>query len=921
MKLHLPKLLLTAVLAVVAVGSGASALSLEHAIVSYSSFSTAAGASITLPQGWTYDASTGTLTGIDYSSICFKLDTSALTADKADTEVIYVNSLKADQTNQASWGFITDSTGTNLKGYWNNYSDADGAYGSAVVNNATLTAGKDENNKVVLHAKINGSGTYLYSDKGVSLYGDSGLKTTSGTLSSVTIDKSLVTDILYDVTYSDATIVSNTNGSWSKEYATISYNSFPSSKVDATVISSSTLQISGNSDTSSYGNPASGLVENGGDIIIGNKGQLFLQTWQTNNITTGLNIDLSDADIYIGAGANDYGALRLAAWSGDIVLGDITLIEDSAIWKEAAANGHTLSFNGAVSGDYTLEIKLLDATTFAGTVDLSGIKTTGSTTATFGSASVVTIDTLTTRAATSFTAEEGASVTFTDVNLDNNSRLTVTGEMTVSGQIESKSGGSGLTVNEDSTLTIGKLKNSWGIAMQIDGLLEIGSGGLQMTSGHADTVTGSGTITTSVLGVGNTGTYTFEGGLRLEIGAGGIKQTTENTTAVEKTILKDVTIAATESWTADVTKNLNLASATGTTFEIAESKSATISGVLSDYVINDSTTHVGKLVKDGKGTLTLKGNNTYTGGTDVKAGKLAAATGKALGKGGTTTISGGSLEITDAKATITKKSGNANATVSYISGSADDVYGIGNSGYKIEDAKVELASDGATTISNLLDGVELVNNGAGTVTAGNADNVLSAINADAGNVDIVNTQAQTLSSLTIGAGKTVGLYTGAAAPTTPTSADEATVTTGNLTAGAGAKLNANLVLSDGATVKLADALTMGSSVTLGEGMTLSGDLVSTIQGLGEGETTNLFTGVDELYLGGSTTASGNLTEADAVTLGTYFTGFDDTYYLGYDGQNVFAGVKSPVTPAVPEPTTATLSLLALAALASRRRRK
>ena len=97
--------------------------------------------------------------------------------------------------------------------------------------------------------------------------------------------------------------------------------------------------------------------------------------------------------------------------------------------------------------------------------------------------------------------------------------------------------------------------------------------------------------------------------------------------------------------------------------------------------------------------------------------------------------------------------------------------------------------------------------------------------------------------------------------------------------------------------------------------------MSTIQRLGEGETTNLFTGVDELYLGDSTVASGNLTEADAVTLGTYFTGFDETYYLGYDGQNVYAGVKSPVTPAVPEPTTATLSLLALAALASRRRRK
>ena len=211
-----------------------------------------------------------------------------------------------------------------------------------------------------------------------------------------------------------------------------------------------------------------------------------------------------------------------------------------------------------------------------------------------------------------------------------------------------------------------------------------------------------------------------------------------------------------------------------------------------------------------------------------------------------------------------------------------------------------------------------MNTGSGTLTAAHTGNVLSGIDAAAGNINILNSQEQELSSLSIGAGKTVGLYTGAAAPTMPTSADEATVTTSSLTAGTDATLNANLVLANGATVTMAEALTMGSTVTLGTGMTLAGDLVSTIKGMSEDGTVNLFTGVDALYLGDSTTASGALDATSGVNLDTYFNfeGASD-YYLGYDGQNVYAGVMQ----AVPEPTTATLSLLALAALAARRRRR
>ncbi len=50
----------------------------------------------------------------------------------------------------------------------------------------------------------------------------------------------------------------------------------------------------------------------------------------------------------------------------------------------------------------------------------------------------------------------------------------------------------------------------------------------------------------------------------------------------------------------------------------------------------------GGLVKQGTGTLTLSGANSYTGGTEVDAGRLVAASGSALGTGDTT-VKGGTL--------------------------------------------------------------------------------------------------------------------------------------------------------------------------------------------------------------------------------------------------------------------------------------
>ena len=253
-----------------------------------------------------------------------------------------------------------------------------------------------------------------------------------------------------------------------------------------------------------------------------------------------------------------------------------------------------------------------------------------------------------------------------------------------------------------------------------------------------------------------------------------------------------------------------------------------------------------------------------------------------------------------------------------------DTYGVDNFALTISNADVEVtAAANGTTISNRLIGVSLTNKGEGTLTATNGYNGYTAINAEAGNINITNFNKEgnqttvALNELLIAEGNKVGIYTGNELPAEPTSNNEGTVTTQALTVGKNAILNANLVLANGAKVTMAGALTMGSTVRLGTNMTLSGDLVSTIKTMSEDGTVDLFTGVDTLYLGDSTDASGTLDATSGEYLNTYFT-FDDQrdYYLGYAGGNVYVGVIT-----VPEPTTATLSLLALAALASRRRRK
>lgn len=196
----------------------------------------------------------------------------------------------------------------------------------------------------------------------------------------------------------------------------------------------------------------------------------------------------------------------------------------------------------------------------------------------------------------------------------------------------------------------------------------------------------------------------------------------------------------------------------------------------------------------------------------------------------------------------------------------------------------------------------------------------TSVVAEKGDITFTNAGTLLVSELTLGADCTVAAYRG----TEQTEAQEATIIVAagkTATFGKGATVLANLTIYNSATLMMSDALTMGSALTLnwGENLVLMDiDLVSTGSAL-------LFDSVDALTLRYSPdSAATKVAEGryDAVGLFSSITA-DGRAIDVADYDIVFRGGRVSLLnkSLAPEPATATLSLLALAALAARRRRE
>ena len=135
------------------------------------------------------------------------------------------------------------------------------------------------------------------------------------------------------------------------------------------------------------------------------------------------------------------------------------------------------------------------------------------------------------------------------------------------------------------------------------------------------------------------------------------------------------------------------------------------------------------------------------------------------------------------------------------------------------------------------------------------------------------------------------------------------------------RLEGSLTLASGSTLLLEGEFTLDGTLTLGTGLTLGGNVLELLNQLQYGQSLPLVSGLDSLTVQSlnakSTSEYSAFATDQELRAADYFSNLSPNMVLKYNGE---VGSLS-VSRVIPEPATSTLSLLALTALMSRRRRK
>ncbi len=239
----------------------------------------------------------------------------------------------------------------------------------------------------------------------------------------------------------------------------------------------------------------------------------------------------------------------------------------------------------------------------------------------------------------------------------------------------------------------------------------------------------------------------------------------------------------------------------------------------------------------------------------------------------------------------------------------------------VENASLDVSglvhADGRKTQATPASGGGIVKQGAGVLHLNNSGDELDRISVTGGTANIHGTEAYTLAQLQAATKVEVGFFAGA---TQDTSTKSSVTVSGSTLLGGAATLNTSLTLAEGSTLDMTDlgagSVTLNGALTFGGKVTMGENLLATVGTMYGWQELELFTGLS----GGVNLPSVTEAASDGKVLASeVFTNVNNAQlYVTYQ---VIDNVGSLLVVHVPEPTTATLSLLALAALAARRRRK
>ena len=524
-----------------------------------------------------------------------------------------------------------------------------------------------------------------------------------------------------------------------------------------------------------------------------------------------------------------------------------------------------------------------------------------------------------------------------------------------------------LTVNSGVAVNAVNLLNTWGMGtITVDGALNI-SEELKFSTGdnngntENNKLTGSGSVTTRKLTIGNVGMYNFSN-VNLTVGDGGVAMDAAKLEITSGTMTFDGRWNGTGGTVNLMGGDIFFNCASG----------VNVMNVLDIAGANVSTAQV-SLAQDVK--LQVNGNMWLAGTAAINLAEDAEL------KKGSMAIIGTGNESTVKRLT----SGNDNA----FSHNSDD--------HVVTNAHVNMTSGSAATLALKLDNTAVTNAGAGVLTVSNSNNSITNLAATGGNVTV--SESMGIDSISAANGKVVSV----AAGKTVTMEGGTTISTTDSSAAASltAKSDAALVqMQQDASFTIADMTLTNTTITVAtvntqvsfDNVTMSGAVVlrnlkvamSDVQvaaGGSEGSkgtfkgSTTLLSGIT-MNAGSSLTVDlGDLSSYAAMGPGKYdlsitLSGFSMADFVGAYadsalqfaadswlgkllaqsnnanveisisqaadvGEAAAAGAATGVSYStgsvgtiititglnVPEPTTSTLSLLALAGLCARRRRK